>query len=633
MGLIVTAGALTVSPATAHAADDNLVAAYGMEEEQGGAVLDMSGNGHDGNVKDPLRVNGKIGKALRFDNAQDLDRVLIVPGAPELNPSSAMTLEAWVQSADDRPDCLIAAKMIDQTDFSAGISMTNSGFRIDGEFQGMYHGPLPAGEWFHLAVVSDGALMRLVVNGVEEFSAPVSGNIDSGSGPLVIGGQGDLTSCFAGIVDEVRLYARALTNEEVARDMVTAIAQDARPSAPANLTADVSTGVAQLSWDAASDDKGVTGYEIHRDTSPDFVPSDLTKVAKVTELSYTDSCVERRLTYYYRVVAVDALPQSGPPSELVSATAEDPDCPPTAPQVNVYPRQGWAALEMWGGHDEHGIADLQVHRSTQPDFTPSAETLVARFDRWVSKAYDSVPAAGTFYYRTLVVDTAGQPSEPSPVTKSDISAPPDLQTTIAGAYAMNEGTGQEVADTSGKERHGSLWPGITWTEGKYGKALAFSGEGAHVHIWPHPSTGAATISAWVKPTVTGDYRLPILSWVLNGGEKTLGLFTSLNSSHTAPAAMMDKRLQWNTYAMAEQPLPVGEWSHLAASYDDGTIRLFVNGELVAEAYHTLQFADKGSLEIGSGSYDLKGMAIDEVRSYDAALSPAQIMSIMDTPIG
>ncbi|MFC4117042.1 LamG domain-containing protein [Nonomuraea zeae] len=197
---------------------------------------------------------------------------------------------------------------------------------------------------------------------------------------------------------------------------------------------------------------------------------------------------------------------------------------------------------------------------------------------------------------------------------------------------MNEGTGKEVADTSGKERHGSLWPGITWTEGKYGKALAFSGAGAHVHIWPHPSTGAATISAWVKPAVTGD-RLPILGWVLNGGEKTLVLFTSLNSSYTAPAAMMDKRSQGNDYAMAQQPLPLGEWSHLAASYDDGTIRLFVNGELVAEKYHTLQFADTGNLEIGTGSYDLKGTVIDEVRSYDAALSPAQIKSIMNTPIG
>ncbi|WP_171074634.1 LamG domain-containing protein [Nonomuraea basaltis] len=633
MGLIVTAGVLTVSPATAHAADDNLVAAYGMEEEQGGAVLDMSGNGHDGNVKDPLRVNGKIGKALRFDNAQDLDRVLVIPDAPELSPSSAMTLEAWVQSADDRPDCLIAAKMIDQTDFSAGISMTNSGFRIGGEFQGTYHGPLPAGEWFHLAVVSDGARTRLVVNGNEEFSAPVSGNIDSGSGLLVIGGQGDLTSCFAGIVDEVRLYARALTNEEIARDMVTAIAQDARPSAPADLTADVSTGVAQLSWGAATDDKGVTGYEIHRDTSPDFEPSDRTKVAKVTGLSYTDACVERGWTYYYRVVAVDALPQYGPPSDLVSAKAEDPDCPPTAPKVTVYPRKGWAELRLGGGYDEHGISDLQVHRSTRPDFTPSAETLVARFDRWVSQVYDSVPAAGTFYYRTLVVDTAGQPSEPSPVTKSDISAPPDLQTTIAGAYAMNEGTGKEVADTSGKERHGSIWgPDITWAEGKHGKALAFRGQGAHVHVWPHPATGAGTISAWVKPTVAG-LRLPVLSWQLNGGEKTLGILTSLNSSYPTPAAMLDRRLVWTTYAIAEKPLPLGEWSHLAASYDDGTVRLFVNGELVAEGFYTVQFADTGNLKIGTMDYDLQGTVIDEVRSYDAALSPAQIKTIMNTPIG
>jgi hydrogenase maturation factor HypE len=83
--------------------------------------------------------------------------------------------------------------------------------------------PLPVQAWTHLAATYDGSALRLYVNGVAVNSTPLSGAMVTSAGPLRIGGNTIWGDYFAGVIDEVRVYYRALTPAEIQRDMTTPI--------------------------------------------------------------------------------------------------------------------------------------------------------------------------------------------------------------------------------------------------------------------------------------------------------------------------------------------------------------------------------------------------------------------------
>jgi len=85
---------------------------------------------------------------------------------------------------------------------------------------------LPVGAWTHLAVTYDGTSVRLYVNGVLRSTlAGAGGGITTSTAPVRIGGNvvfsSPGTEYFAGLIDEVRIYNRALTAGEIAADMST----------------------------------------------------------------------------------------------------------------------------------------------------------------------------------------------------------------------------------------------------------------------------------------------------------------------------------------------------------------------------------------------------------------------------
>lgn len=85
----------------------------------------------------------------------------------------------------------------------------------------------------------------------------------------------------------------------------TVVATDTTaPTAPGSLTATVSGTSAMLNWGAASDDTGVTRYEVHRSTTAGFTPSTSTLVASPTATTFSQTLTPG--TWYYRVTALDA---------------------------------------------------------------------------------------------------------------------------------------------------------------------------------------------------------------------------------------------------------------------------------------------------------------------------------------
>src|SRR5205085_9358952 len=73
----------------------------------------------------------------------------------------------------------------------------------------------------------DGTTLSLSVNGNNVGTVVATGNVDTSSGDLRIGGNAIWGEYFAGLIDEIRIYSRALTAAEIQADMATPIGASA----------------------------------------------------------------------------------------------------------------------------------------------------------------------------------------------------------------------------------------------------------------------------------------------------------------------------------------------------------------------------------------------------------------------
>jgi hypothetical protein len=87
---------------------------------------------------------------------------------------------------------------------------------------------LPPHRWSHLAVTYDGAALRLYVNGTQASSRAVSGPIRGTADPLWLGGNRPDGEYFHGLIDQVRVYNRALSLSELRIEMWTPVESRSR---------------------------------------------------------------------------------------------------------------------------------------------------------------------------------------------------------------------------------------------------------------------------------------------------------------------------------------------------------------------------------------------------------------------
>ncbi len=110
------------------------------------------------------------------------------------------------------------------------------------------------------------------------------------------------------------------TLPQLRRDVAAAVAggtvtpDTSAPTAPTGLTAQPARTSVTLSWKAATDDRGVAGYEVWRRRGA----GTWARVAQPTSLSHVDGSLARRTAYSYRVRARDAAGNLGAYSATVS---------------------------------------------------------------------------------------------------------------------------------------------------------------------------------------------------------------------------------------------------------------------------------------------------------------------------
>lgn len=195
---------------------------------------------------------------------------------------------------------------------------------------------------------------------------------------------------------------------------------------------------------------------------------------------------------------------------------------------------------------------------------------------------------------------------------------------------LDENTGTAPQDSSGKANHGSFGAGVTWTAlGKYGKALVFDGTQGIVTVANSTSlqlVDGMTLEAWFYPTATHtDFRAGIVK------DYVYYLYTSI-AGYCGDGAVFGGIDPTGAVCYAT-PLPANTWTHVAITYDNTNVTLYLNGTLASSQASGQIPPSTGALTIGGSPFgEFFEGRIDEVRMYNYARSQAQIIADMNTPI-
>jgi len=206
-----------------------LVGYWSFDEGSGAMAYDTSSCGNNGTLTNgPIWVDGKYGKALSFDGEDDY---VNVPNAASLNPAE-LTFEGWFYPLPD-------------TEYQALLSKGYASYlsqNEDYEFVWIPDGAHPAhfvvntanngrtswyafsnvssDQWHYVAMTYKSGQWRVYYDGQMWERTDVTGDLIGSSYPLQIGAESEAGRLMKGSIDEVRIYNRALSEEEIMANMM-----------------------------------------------------------------------------------------------------------------------------------------------------------------------------------------------------------------------------------------------------------------------------------------------------------------------------------------------------------------------------------------------------------------------------
>ncbi len=200
-------------------ADQNLIAQYKLDENTGTTAYDSSGNGNDGTIYGASWTTGKYGSALSFDGSNDY---VSLPSdiSDAISSTETLTLMAWVNIPSETSGDLILIQIGGDWDkWCLYIDVADDG-KPSLSIAGSYSTRLIAttdvrdDEWHLIIGTYDGTTAKIYVDQELENSASktlYSQSSVSGRIGLTSSGSGD----FIGVMDEVNIYNRALSEQEI----------------------------------------------------------------------------------------------------------------------------------------------------------------------------------------------------------------------------------------------------------------------------------------------------------------------------------------------------------------------------------------------------------------------------------
>lgn len=665
--------------------DSGLAGYWKLDETTGSTAADASTNSNNGtlvNMENGDWVTGQIENGLDFDGSNEQ---ITVPGANPIDIRGSMTLSTWAKfdtlpgngesraifrkAADSGANHLYTLRLTNLGAPTYHLLFTPGG---GGAFNYSDAFAATTGTWYLLTLTYDAGtdVVTYYFNGVPvgTDTDTVIGGYASGTGDLYIGSTGG-SEYFDGQLDEVRIYDRVLSTDEVG--------QLYRLTTPTSVDTSLkgywSFNGSDISGTTAYDRSG-TGNTLTLTGSPTVTGG---PVGQALDFSGSNSA---------SVTPSGAGYGYGTSDFSVSVWAKTSGYVNRGSSLNVIIGRG----NEGGSTSWHGIAFPSTHKPyfSVGNGTATSGAMAINDNQWhhftgirrgnvvelwvdgvkttdgsttsnISSTstpfYVANDGAGTRYFTGSVDEprvynralSASEIKSLYDIAKPDATNSSSSQTQGTGRldsglvsyWKLDENTGTSTADASTNAGTGTLTNGPTWTTGQIGSGVDFDGTNDYIIATANnPALASLTktsVSFWMKPQSSGYQGGIFRSIVSDGGGN--GPFTSgfeVSGDSWSGSQTIRLAVDGSTgdmMARSTTALTLDTWVHVVVVWD-GTLtaantKFYINGALdptVATQNGSGSYgASDGSATIGLAEKYFDGM-LDEIRIYDRMLSADEV---------
>ncbi len=240
---------------------DGLVSYWPADDHINDVVGPNNGTFQNGAAYAP----GIIGRAFSLNG---VSQYIVAADSPSLSLTGSFTLEAWIKIASNNRQQAIIEKY-DVPALNGYLLRITDGGKLQSTVCSTWCSQPPAtgattvsiNTWHHVVGVNDGTSIKVYLDGVLDGTSATTYVPTDGASSLKIGARGDdANTRLGGLIDEVRIYARALTASEIAE---AASLDSTPPEIAPTVTGTLGnngwyTGDVEVSWSVSDGESSVS---------------------------------------------------------------------------------------------------------------------------------------------------------------------------------------------------------------------------------------------------------------------------------------------------------------------------------------------------------------------------------------